>query len=457
MLLPICRPSKLGQERQTPLCVSLRVARILLAIIVCPWAFVGCQPSNETETAGNVQAPGEVAQATTNQGTSETGSGDRSEGIFERRILPIFHSPNPSSCSECHLSGVDLRDYIRPTQQETFSSLVAAGLINAQSPDESKLLQFIQRAPARSSLDTEQLRQTEYEAFREWIHAAVETPELLARQDAARPIGPSVPIEVVRHAREDRVLASFIDNIWTEIGRCAACHSPDRNAEQVQEHGDLVSWIVLNDPQATLDYMVANGLIDTDEPTSSPLLTKPTMQVDHGGGQKMVVGDRSYKQFRAFLDDYAAVVNGGYQTSEQLPRRDGEQSFVTDIWLKIEGVPSEFDQRLLQVDLFAAEGDGWSETRVATSDRPVFGAGQLWQQTLSLVAPRGSARAERLAEQVLPPGRYLVRIHVDREQKLATDFRAEMGQEDFVGEVEVQSNWPAGYGAMTVIQYPAAR
>ena len=29
--------------------------------------------------------------------------------VFERRILPIFKSPNPSSCTECHLAGVDLK------------------------------------------------------------------------------------------------------------------------------------------------------------------------------------------------------------------------------------------------------------------------------------------------------------------------------------------------------------
>src|SRR4051795_5238315 len=32
---------------------------------------------------------------------------------FEQRILPIFDSPRPSSCTECHLSAVELKDYIR--------------------------------------------------------------------------------------------------------------------------------------------------------------------------------------------------------------------------------------------------------------------------------------------------------------------------------------------------------
>lgn len=53
--------------------------------------------------------------------------GDSTDGgsalaLFERRILPILNSPKPSSCAECHLSGVDLKDYIRKDQKETFGS-----------------------------------------------------------------------------------------------------------------------------------------------------------------------------------------------------------------------------------------------------------------------------------------------------------------------------------------------
>ena len=42
--------------------------------------------------------------------------------IFNRRIVPIMQAKNPSSCAECHLSGVDLKEYIRGDQAETFSA-----------------------------------------------------------------------------------------------------------------------------------------------------------------------------------------------------------------------------------------------------------------------------------------------------------------------------------------------
>ena len=180
-------------------------------------------------------------------------SNDSSLAIFEKRILPIFQSAKPSSCTECHLSGVDLKEYIRPTQQQTFASLVSAGLIDVTKPDESKILTFISRRPEQPGLVSDEIRQVEFEAFRAWVRAAVSDSTLIADKDV-QPIGPQLSDEVIRHARKDRVLASFVENVWTEVGRCSACHSPDQNQKQVKEHGEQVSWITLRDPQATLNY-----------------------------------------------------------------------------------------------------------------------------------------------------------------------------------------------------------
>lgn len=35
------------------------------------------------------------------------------DDVFRSRILPIFRSKDPSSCTECHLAAVELKDYIR--------------------------------------------------------------------------------------------------------------------------------------------------------------------------------------------------------------------------------------------------------------------------------------------------------------------------------------------------------
>ena len=54
----------------------------------------------------------------------------------------------------------------------------------------------------------------------------------------------------------------------------------------------------------------------------------------------------------------------------------------------------------------------------------------------------------------LPSGRYLVKLYIDQTGKLQKDFRAELGEQDFVGQVEVESEWPTGYGRMTVVSFP---
>ncbi len=394
------------------------------------------------------------SQAEGKKQTSSVSDSNTALAIFERRILPIFQSVKPSSCTECHLSGVDLKEYIRPTQQQTFASLVSAGLIDMANPDDSKILQFISRRPKQPTLVTENVRQQEYEAFREWVRAAVIDSTLIADKDA-QPIGSQLPEEVIRHARNDRVLASFVENVWTEVGRCAACHSPDRNQKQVSEHGEQVSWIKLGDPEATLKYMLEFELIDSKNPANSLLLLKPMMQVKHGGGLKMVLGDRTYKQFRRFIDDYVAVVQSKYTKIEQLPEPNPETSLVTEIWLKVEGIPAKFDKMLMQVDVYQKTDTGWSENRVATSDRPIFGVGNLWQHSLSLTANRDSDWAEQLSAQRLPPGKYLVKLFIDQAEKLQKDFTAKLSDEDCIGQIEVESHWPAGYGNMTKVTFPA--
>ena len=129
--------------------------------------------------------------------------------------------------------------------------------------------------------------------------------------------------------------------------------------------------------------------------------------------------------------------------------------------MKLTGVPARYDKILLQVDLYRWQGGdkpGWSKTRWATADRPAFGKGKLWQQSLSICAIRGTPRAERIAQSKrLPAGRYLAKIYIDRGGKLKADYLYKLGERDSVGQVEITSRWPAGYGRMTVAEFPRAK
>jgi hypothetical protein len=380
---------------------------------------------------------------------------------FEQRILPIFHSQRPSSCTECHLSGIELKDYIRPDQGETFSALVQAGMIDLKNPDDSKILTFIDRKPAAPSLIAENVRREEYEAFRAWITAAVRDPRLLAARAKTVPIGPTVPDAVIRHARSDRVLGSFIENVWSEVTRCDHCHSPQYNQKAVERFGqefvERISWIRPGDPRGTLDRLVKSGLIDLDEPEDSLLLAKPSLREPHKGGRKMAVGDRAYKQFLRFLTDYAAVAKGQYTSAAQLPSPSAEVAMLSDLWLRIIDVPARYDQKVLRVELHGWDDSqgAWSQDRCATADWVVIGKRQLWQFSLHLTAPRDSPGAEEIRqEKALPPGRYLAKIFIDEAGKLERDSLAELGSDEFIGAVDFRAHWQPGMAKAVEIHFP---
>jgi hypothetical protein len=383
--------------------------------------------------------------------------------VFERRILPIFNSPNPSSCTQCHLAGVDLKNYILPSHEKTFLSLRDQGLIDMDRPADSKILRLIQMGEKEkeTTLIQEKVRRTEYEAFAEWIKASCADPQLrqAPRLSAGELAGPARPVEVIRHGRTDKLLESFEQNIWSQRFRCIVCHMPGGadNAKLVAEHGERVSWIKPEGAEATMRYLMGSKLINTSEPERSLLLRKPLQDgIKHGGGKKMVPGDMAYKAFRTWLDDYAAVVADRYARAADLPRaKDGPQHYGSEVWLKLEGTPAAWAERLLQVSVYAwdAPNKAWESEPIAISDRPVWGEGRLWQHSLVLLAAPGSARARSWddGKASLPPGRYLVKVYVDTQERLRRDWRAELGAGEFVGEVEIETRWPEGYGNMTVV------
>ena len=79
----------------------------------------------------------------------------------------------------------------------------------------------------------------------------------------------------------------------------------------------------------------------------------------------------------------------------------------------------------------------------------------LWQHSLSLTAQRETDWAKQITAGKLSPGKYLAKLYIDQTNKLQNDFTAELGEGEFVGEVEVESQWPAGYGKMTIVKFPA--
>src|SRR5262249_5636079 len=162
--------------------------------------------------------------------------------IFEQRIMPIFRSPQPSSCVQCHLASVDLKNYILPSSEKTFVSLRDQGLIDLTDPAKSKILTLIQMGEKDldrgAKLIHTQTRQVEYEAFVAWIKACCGDPKIrnLPPLDASELAKPEKSDVIIRHNRKDRLLDSFVRNVWSQRLRCYPCHTPFELDATAQQH-----------------------------------------------------------------------------------------------------------------------------------------------------------------------------------------------------------------------------
>ena len=387
--------------------------------------------------------------------------------VFDKRIVPIFKSPNPSSCMQCHLAGVDLKDYILPDAEKTFRSLRDQGLIDLDAPEKSKIVKLIDMGGGKTQGPNAvhaKARKAERDAFVAWIAACAADPKLKsAPKLEEKDLGvPTRPVEVIRHARKDRMLESFEKNVWAWRFRCMNCHTEGtpQNDKNRKEFGDRVAWVKKEGAVATLEYLIASKLIDPAKPEQSLLLRKPLGE-KHEGGTKFVMGDDAYKGFRSWIEDVAAIRGDKYAAAKDLPAADvGPEKFGTELWLKLTNCPPEWADKFLLVRVFAwdAKARKWEEAPIAVSDRVVFGKGKLWQHTLTLLAEKDTARAKAWrSKAALPDGKYLVKAYVDTDGKLAKDWKAALGEADYAGQVEFQAKWKEGYGTMTSVDAAKVR
>jgi len=387
---------------------------------------------------------------------------DSAQQVFEQRILPIFKSPNPSSCTQCHLAGVDLKNYILPSSEKTFLSLRDQEMVDLQNPDESKILKLINMSDTDSpgaNLIHEKTRQAEYDAFAAWIKACAADARLVAlpKLNRAELGGPKRPVEVIRHARKDALLESFENNIWAMRFRCMSCHvegSP-QNDKLRAEYGDRVAWVKAAGAEATMNYLLSSKLIDVRSPEKSLLLLKPLQAVEHGGGKKFLIGDQGYVAFRTWLEDYARIVGDKYPTAAALPKPDETARFATNIWIKLTNTPPAWGDALVQGDVYAwdANKNAWEPNPIATTDRGNSSKGRIWQHTLTLVTAKDSLRAADWKRRPprLEPGRYLIKVYVDGRGKTASNWKSPLTAANYVGQAEFQAKWQEDYGRMTIV------
>lgn len=450
--------------------VSLIVASVLLSVLCRPTDCVGADASS-----------GEVSALE----------------LFERRIMPIFRSPEPSSCVQCHLASVDLKEYILPSHEKTFVSLRDQGLIDLGDPEKSKILQLIRMGEKDldegARLIHQETREAEYEAFAAWIIACCNDSRLrelppLSADERARPEKPDA---VIRHARKSRVVDSFVRNVWSQRMRCFPCHTPfeidetnprhqaaiKTRRELAEQYPELVSRLDIFEetPEATLQAFIERSrhtpsghfpLINLQEPRKSLLVLKPMSKlpakdengrfhppssvepISHMGGLKMHPNDQSYKSIVTWIQDYAKVVGSRYTSVAQLP---ADNWHATQLVLRLTSAPEEWPVGTpVQLFVYARddEADSWGPEPIAftqgtvTPQRMVNGA-------LFLLAPTlGNATDGDQTPASLPRGRYLVKTYADLNGRIADDPTLLLGEEDFAGQAEIErARWREGFRA----------
>lgn len=423
-------------------------------------------------------------------------------GLFEQRIMPIFKSKRPSSCVQCHLSAVDIKNYILPSHTDTFVALRDQGLVDVKDPMKSKILTLIKMGEKDldkgARLIHERTRKAEYEAFKSWIMACCSDPEFakLPASSKVASVGPEKPIEIVRHARKSRVVESFTRNIWSQRMRCFPCHTPheldhanpkhkvlfERNEKLLKQFGEKMN-IFQKTPEETMARLISSSrrtvpdrypLINITDPKKSLLLLKPTSKlpqkkddgtfeqpssfdpVSHMGGLKMHVNDQSYKSFMIWLQDYSATVGDKYVDLKDLPV---DNWVPTKRVIRIKDVPAAWGEHsVVQVFVHAKSDtkDGWSKEPVAftqgtiTPRRMIVGA-------LSLIRLHRAKPVGDRAPFALRPGKFLIKVYVDSKDRVSADPAVLLGPEELVGQAEINAHWQIGFPKAETISASAIR
>ena len=409
--------------------------------------------------------------------------------LFDARIRPIFQSEDPSSCIQCHLSSVDLKDYILPSHQQTFASLKAQGLIDLTNPTESKILKLIQMGEKdqdqQAKLIHEQTRQAEYQAFAAWIESCCQDESLVQLPDPSSEdwAKPSQSPAVIRHTRQNRVLDSFERTVWSQRMRCFPCHTPyelDPNNPKHQQplkktsnfegqygkdHAQRLR-LFRQTPEETLQYWIERSqqasddsypLINIDQPINSLILLKPTSKlppvvdgkrqeasntdpISHMGGLKMHRDDPSYKAWINWLEDYGKVITNKYQSVTELPKDNWYPSKHVVI---IEDVPEEWPD-LIRVQLLIHAWDQgqstWQAEPIAFTQNSLTPKRRL-VGTLFLMRPADETRIWQLSEETLPAGKYLLKVYIDSEQHLERQPTAMLTNRSFYGHTIIEDEW----------------
>lgn len=243
--------------------------------------------------------------------------------LYERRIAPLLEDDRPSTCNQCHLSGIDLSLFVQASPCETMACMVDEGIVDLEDPADSVVLSWIDRATPSGGI-TQQTIATEREAMLEWIEMSATCGGELCepvRFPCGRPPDESdceMPPPVLEPMSLDDpgdCSDLTLELVWREKvyswrSRCFPCHFDSHDADF-----ELAPPFIATGPcnpasLLTLRNAEQAGYLDADEPVASLLLTKPLDEslggVEHGGGPKLHSRqEATYEDFAYFVQRWA--------------------------------------------------------------------------------------------------------------------------------------------------------
>jgi hypothetical protein len=260
-------------------------------------------------------------------------SGDAATALYARKIEPILKDDHPTSCNQCHLSGIDLSMFVKDTPCQTMACLSQLGLVDLDAPERSRVLSWIDRAKPQSTLITQAVIDAEYTGMLEWIQYSSscggqvcpafedpcnqKLPEASTRCDFALEVGKDYVDP--GDCQELTLEQLFSADVYQWRDRCYPCHfTSDTSVQQAPRWITDVS-MATSEPGlacaasslATMRTVLSHGYVDLMQPTQSLILLKPLSTdgggVTHGGGPKFDgPADPSYQSFLAWITRYSA-------------------------------------------------------------------------------------------------------------------------------------------------------
>ena len=284
----------------------------------------GAVPSDAV-VASDALVAGDVAPAQETAGTADTGPAAACKNLelsdlFQKKIKPLVTKGQPTSCNQCHLSGVDLGLFVQDTPCKSMACMESKGLVDFGTPANSQVLTWIAKAKPESKLITSSVQTAEYNAFLEWItwsaqcQASTCGPIADPCNSGALPPAPVKPM--IGACDEATLVASFNTKVFKWKSRCDHCHSP-AGKDTNKSFGGFKPTPFLYPAEGligakfTMYNVIGINSLDVVTPVQSTLLTKPLAEdaggVWHGGGDKFEdTKDKSYIDFLAWIQQFAA-------------------------------------------------------------------------------------------------------------------------------------------------------